>query len=134
MERYKVTQRFIDNLNKWEYYNSYKFEDAFNFATMPQSVINYWYYDNEFHLERFIDVLQYLEHTAQQGNNTSNPFMVIPEEVVDINNEDNVKNALNDFKINQYLPDMNDIEYKLDKLKEQVNTLLRGNNNDQENY
>lgn len=48
---------------------------------------------------------------------------------VDINNEDNVENALNDFKVNNYLPDMNDIEYKLDKLQEQVNTLLRGNNN-----
>lgn len=121
MERYKVTQQFIDDLNKWEYKTSWNFEDAFNFATMPQSVIDYWYYDNEFHLERFIDVLQYLEHTAQQGNNTSNPFMVIPEEPDD--NEDNAENSLNDFKVNQYLPDMNDIEYKLDKLKEQVNAL-----------
>lgn len=45
-------------------------------------------------------------------------------------NDDNVENALNDFKVNQYLPDMNDIEYRLDKLKEQVNTLLRRSNND----
>lgn len=42
---------------------------------------------------------------------------------VGITNEDNVKNALNDFKVNQYLPDMNDIEYKLDELTEQVNAL-----------
>lgn len=91
MERYKVTQQFIDDLNKWEYKTSWNFEDAFNFATMPQSVIDYWYYDNEFHLERFIDVLQYLEHTAQQGNNTSNPFMVIPEEPDD--NEDSTDYA-----------------------------------------
>lgn len=36
---------------------------------------------------------------------------------------DNAENLLNDFKVNQYLPDMNDIEYKLDELKKQVNAL-----------
>lgn len=83
MERYKVTQQFIDDLNKWEYKTSWNFEDAFNFTTMPQSVIDYWFDDHKFHLERFVDVLQYLEHTAQQGNNTLNPFIIVPEEQED---------------------------------------------------
>lgn len=79
MERYKVTQEFIDDLNQWIDITSWNFEYAFNFATMPQSIIDYWYYDNEFHLERFIDVLQYVQHTVQQEGNNSNPFIIISE-------------------------------------------------------
>lgn len=77
MKRYKVTQQFIDDLNNWQWYNSYKFEHAFNFSTLPKSVINYIFYDNKFHLEHFIDVLEYLENATKQEDNTLTPFIII---------------------------------------------------------
>lgn len=78
MERYKVTQQFIDELNDWKYDNSYEFDFAFNFTTMPQSVIDYWYDEQVFHLERFIDVLKYLQHP--ENGKISDTFIIYEEE------------------------------------------------------